>query len=182
MQKLLPYFFSFVVVAVLAIFLFYSGFRELFTVAVPEPPVEEQPAPEEPKDTVVVVRDTFPADRWMEENKQKEGVVEANGIQYKVLEEGKGAKPNKRKRVKMNFELRLTNGKVVESHWGKDVVELPLSNVIPGLQNAMTLMPEGSTWEIYVPWQLGYGEEGSKNIPPHSALIFKVKLIEIIKL
>lgn len=49
MQKLLPYFFSFVVVAVLAIFLFYSGFRELFTVAVPEPPVEEQPAPEEPK-------------------------------------------------------------------------------------------------------------------------------------
>ena len=99
-----------------------------------------------------------------------------------MLEEGKGAKPNKRKRVKMNFELRLTNGKVVESHWGKDVVELPLSNVIPGLQNAMTLMPEGSTWEIYVPWQLGYGEEGSKNIPPHSALIFKVKLIEIIKL
>lgn len=146
--------------------------------AAPEP----TPAPEEPKDTVVVVRDTFPADRWMEENKQKEGVVEANGIQYKVLEEGKGAKPNKRKRVKMNFELRLTNGKVVESHWGKDVVELPLSNVIPGLQNAMTLMPEGSTWEIYVPWQLGYGEEGSKNIPPHSALIFKVKLIEIIKL
>ena len=134
--------------------------------AAPEP----TPAPEEPKDTVVVVRDTFPADRWMEENKQKEGVVEA------------GAKPNKRKRVKMNFELRLTNGKVVESHWGKDVVELPLSNVIPGLQNAMTLMPEGSTWEIYVPWQLGYGEEGSKNIPPHSALIFKVKLIEIIKL
>lgn len=49
MQKLLPYFFSFVVVAVLAIFLFYSGFRDLFTVAVPEPPVEEQPAPEEPK-------------------------------------------------------------------------------------------------------------------------------------
>jgi hypothetical protein len=49
MQKLLPYFFSFVVVAVLAIFLFYSGFRELFMVAVPEPPVEELPAPEEPK-------------------------------------------------------------------------------------------------------------------------------------
>lgn len=49
MGKLLPYFFSFVVVAVLAVFLFYSGFRELFTVAVPEPPVEEQPAPEGPK-------------------------------------------------------------------------------------------------------------------------------------
>ena len=49
MGKLLPYFFSFVVVAALAVFLFYSGFRELLTVAVPEPPVEELPAPEEPK-------------------------------------------------------------------------------------------------------------------------------------
>ena len=143
---------------------------------------EETPAPEEQKDTLAVERDTFPADRWMEENKLKEGVVEANGIQYKVLEEGKGDKPNKRKRVKMNFDLRLTNGKVVESHWGKDVMELAVSNVIPGLQNALTQMPEGSTWEIYVPWQLGYGEEGSKNIPPHSALIFKVKLIEVVKL
>ena len=137
-----------------------------------------------PKDTVetAVPRDTFPADRWMEENKTKEGVVEANGIQYKVLEEGKGDKPNKRKRVKMNFDLKLTNGKVVESHWGKDVMELAITNVLPGLQNALTMMPEGSTWEIYVPWQLGYGAEGSKGIPPYSALIFKVKLIEVVKL
>jgi FKBP-type peptidyl-prolyl cis-trans isomerase FklB len=137
------------------------------------PPVEEV-KPE--------VRDTFPSDKWMEENKQKEGVVEADGIQYKVLQEGTGDKPNKRKRVKMNFEVRLTNGKLVESHWGKDVMELPVANVIPGLQNALTLMPEGSTWEIYIPWQLGYGAEGSKNIPPYSALIFKVKLIEVVKL
>jgi FKBP-type peptidyl-prolyl cis-trans isomerase FklB len=141
------------------------------------------PATEEVKDTVVAeVRDTFPADRWMEENKQKEGVKEANGIQYKVIQEGDGDKPSKRNRVKMNFELRLTNGKLIESHWGKDVVELPLTKVIPGLQNAVTQMPKGSTWEIYVPWQLGYGEEGSKGIPPHSALIFKVKLIDVIKL
>ena len=144
-----------------------------------------QQAPAEEKDTaeaVAVVRDTFPADRWMEENKLKDGVVEENGIQYKVLQEGTGDKPNKRKRVKMNFEVRLTNGKLVESHWGKDVMELPVANVIPGLQNALTLMPEGSTWEIYIPWQLGYGAEGSKNIPPYSALIFKVKLIEVVKL
>ena len=131
---------------------------------------------------VVVVRDTFPADKWMEENKQKEGVIESDGIQYKVIQEGTGKKPNKRMRVKMNFELRLTNGKVVESHMGKDVMELPVSKVIPGLQNALRQMPEGSTWEIYIPWQLGYGAEGSKNIPPHSALIFKVKLIEVVKL
>jgi len=141
----------------------------------------QTPAPEEVKDTVVEVKDTFPADRWMEENKQKEGVLEANGIQYKVIKEGTGAKPNKRNRVKMNFELRLPSGKVIESHWGKDVVEIPLIKVIPGMQNGVTQMPEGSTWEIYVPWQLGYGAEGTKEIPPHSALIFKVKLIEVIK-
>lgn len=142
----------------------------------PEPPTEDSVA------VVAEVRDTFPADKWMEENKQKEGVIESNGIQYKVLQEGTGEKPNKRKRVKINFEVRLTNGKVVESHMGKDVMELPVANVIPGLQNALTQMPEGSTWEIYIPWQLGYGAEGSKNIPPHSALIFKVKLIEVVKL
>ena len=128
-----------------------------------------------------VKRDTFPADRWMEENKQKEGVIEKDSIQYRVIQEGTGKIPNRRMRVKMNFDLRLTNGKVVESHQGKDVMELPISRLIPGLQNALRLMPEGSTWEIYVPWQLGYGEEGSKNIPPHSALIFKVHLIEIVR-
>ena len=120
---------------------------------------------------------------YLDANAKRQGVVVTkSGLQYEVLQEGKGSKPNKRKRVKMNFELRLTNGKVVESHWGKDVMELPVANVIPGLQNALTLMPEGSTWEIYIPWQLGYGAEGSKNIPPYSALIFKVKLLEVVKL
>ncbi len=139
-------------------------------------------APAPAADTVAVKRDTLPADRWMIDNKQKEGVVEANGIQYKILKEGTGDKPNKRKRVKINFEVRLTNGKLVESHMGNDVMELPVSAVIPGLQNALTLMPEGSTWEIYIPWDLAYGAEGSKGIPPYSALIFKVKLIEVVKL
>ena len=142
----------------------------------------EPAKPTEEEVTETVPRDTFPADKWMEENKSKEGVVEANGIQYKVITEGTGVKPNKRKRVKMNFDLRLTNGKVVESHWGKDVMELAITNVLPGLQNALTMMPEGSTWEIYVPWQLGYGAEGSKGIPPYSALIFKVKLIEVVQM
>lgn len=136
------------------------------------PPVEEV-TPE--------VRDTFPSDKWMAENKLKEGVMEADGIQYKVLQEGTGNKPNRRKRVKINFELRTYEGKLVESHMGKDVVEVFVSNLIPGMQNALVMMPEGSTWEIYVPWRLGYGEEGAKNIPPHSALIFKLKLVEIAK-
>ena len=144
-----------------------------------KPEVEKTP---EPVVEQTVPRDTFPDDLWMQENKQKEGVVESNGIQYKILKEGTGAKPNKRKRVKINFEVRLTNGKLVESHMGKDVMELLVGNVIPGLQNALTQMPEGSLWEIYIPWDLAYGEEGSKNIPPHSALIFKVKMIEVVKL
>lgn len=144
---------------------------------------KEAPEPtEQVKDSLEAPRDTFPDDKWMMENKQKEGVVEANGIQYKVLQEGKGDKPNLRKRVKMNFDLRLTNGKLVESHQGRDIAEVGVTNVIPGLQNALTMMPEGSLWEIYVPWQLAYGEEGSKGIPPHSALIFKVKLLEVVKL
>ena len=145
----------------------------------PKPEVEKT---EEPAVEQAVPRDTFPDDLWMQANKEKEGVVESNGIQYKILKEGTGAKPNKRKRVKINFEVRLTNGKLVESHMGKDVMELFVGNVIPGLQNALTQMPEGSLWEIYIPWNLAYGEEGSKNIPPHSALIFKVKMIEVVKL
>ena len=143
---------------------------------------EEKTATEPTADTVAVTqpRDTFPSDRWMMENKKKEGVIESEGIQYRIIKEGTGRIPNKRMRVKMNFELRLTNGKVVESHKGKDVMELPISRLIPGLQNALKQMPEGSIWEVYVPWDLGYGAEGSKNIPPHSALIFNVHLIEIV--
>ena len=144
----------------------------------PQEKTAETPA----ADTVAVVqvRDSFPDDKWMIENKQKEGVTEIDGIQYRVITEGTGKQPNRRSRVKLNFDTRLTNGKVVESHWGKDVMELPVSKVIPGLQNALRLMPVGSTWEIYIPWDLAYGEEGAKNIPPHSALIFKVKLLDIV--
>ena len=125
------------------------------------------------------VRDTFPSDKWMEENKLKDGVVEADGIQYKVIQEGTGEKPHKRSRVKVNFELRTSEGKLIESHMGKDEVELAVHNLIPGMQNALVMMQEGSTWEVYIPWRLGYGEEAQNGIPPHSALIFKVKLIKI---
>lgn len=167
----------------IALFFAFSGFLALASCG-SDGKDNTKAGAEVPKveEAVEEVRDTFPADKWMLENKQKEGVVESDGIQYKVLKEGNGDKPNRRKRVKMNFELRLTDGKLVESHMGKDVVELPVANVIPGLQNALVQMPEGSTWEIYVPWQLAYGEEGSKGIPPHSALVFKVKLIEVVKL
>ena len=138
-----------------------------------ETPLVEEVKPE--------VRDTFPSDKWMEENKQKEGVVEADGIQYKVLQEGTGAKPNRRKRVKINFELKTYEGKLVESHMGKDVVDVAVQNLIPGMQNALVMMPEGSTWEVYVPWKLVEQGKEKEKIKPFSVLIYKIHVISIKK-
>ena len=146
--------------------------------AAPEP----TPAPEEPKDTVVVVRDTFPADRWMEENKQKEGVVEANGIQYKVLQEGKGKSPKATDTVRCHYEGRLLDGTVFDSSYKRgEPADFGLNQVIPGWTEGVQLMKEGAKFRFTIPYLLAYGEQGAgASIPPFSTLIFDVELIKVL--
>lgn len=103
------------------------------------------------------------------------------GVFYKIIKPGSGAKPSDNSTVKVNYEGRLIDGKVFDSSYKrKQAAEFPVNGVIYGWQLALKAMPVGSTWEIYIPEYYGYGANGSgENIPPYSALVFKVELLGI---
>lgn len=116
--------------------------------------------------------------------KAKEGVqATESGLLYEVLKEGKGPKPTENDKVKVNYKGTLINGNIFdasENHGGP--AEFGVSDVIAGWTEALQLMPVGSKWKIYIPYNLAYGERGSGGtIPPYSALIFEVELLEILK-
>lgn len=104
-----------------------------------------------------------------------------SGLRYKVLTEGTGAKPQATDRVKAHYHGTLTDGTVFDSSVDRgDPLEIGVSQVIPGWTEALQLMPVGSKWELYIPFNLAYGPQGSQAIPPYSALIFEVELLEIL--
>lgn len=101
-----------------------------------------------------------------------------NGVLYKVIKVGNGPTPDRYSTVKIVYEGRLAEGAVFDSSKGK-TVSFPTGGLIPGFTTALTHMPVGSEWEIYIPWDQAYGEQGQGPIPPYSALVFKVKLVGI---
>lgn len=120
--------------------------------------------------------------KWLEENKTKEGVVTLpSGLQYKVLTEGTGAIPTSSDKVKVNYEGRLIDGTVFDSSYKRgEPTSFQADRVIKGWTEALTKMSVGSKWELYIPYQLAYGEqEAGQLIKPFSTLIFTVELLEI---
>ena len=122
-------------------------------------------------------------EKFLEENKKKDGVqTTESGLQYKVLTEGTGPKPTAEQTVKVDYEGRLIDGTVFDSSSERgEPLEFPLNGVIKGWTEALSMMPVGSEWEIYVPQELAYGSREMGKIQPFSALIFKVKLLDIVK-
>lgn len=123
-------------------------------------------------------------EKFLEANKQNPGVVTLpDGLQYKIITEGKGQKPVSTDTVTVDYEGRLVNGKVFDSSYSRgEPAEFPVGGVIAGWVEALQLMPEGSTWELYIPSKLAYGEQGVPPlIGPNETLIFKVHLISIKK-
>jgi FKBP-type peptidyl-prolyl cis-trans isomerase FklB len=119
---------------------------------------------------------------FLEENKKKKGVqVLASGLQYKVIKEGTGPKPQPSDVVKVHYKGTLIDGKVFDSSYDRgEPAVFPVMGVIPGWSEALQLMKTGSIWELYIPPQLAYAEHGAgEDIPPQSTLIFKVELISI---
>lgn len=102
------------------------------------------------------------------------------GVFYKELQAGSGAKPTDSSKVRVNYEGRLIDGKIFDSSYERgQAASFPLNGVIQGWQIALKAMPVGSTWEVYIPQYYGYGAAGTDNIPPYSALVFKVELLGI---
>ncbi|MCR5044435.1 MAG: FKBP-type peptidyl-prolyl cis-trans isomerase [Bacteroidaceae bacterium] len=118
-------------------------------------------------------------EKFLEENRTKPGVVStASGLQYKIITQGTGDKPKADQKVTVDYEGRLIDGTVFDSSYKRGTpATFGVNQVIPGWTEALQLMPMGSKWEIYIPYQLGYGERGAgDNIKPYSALIFTVEL------
>ncbi len=121
--------------------------------------------------------------QFLEENAKKEGVVTtASGLQYKVLTQGTGARPSSaNSEVEVHYEGRLIDGKVFDSSYKRgEPLTFFLNQVIAGWTEGVQLMPAGSTYELYIPAELGYGSRGAPGvIPPNATLIFKVELIKV---
>ncbi len=120
---------------------------------------------------------------FLAENAQKEGVVTLpSGLQYKVLVKGEGSVPQANQEVTVKYEGRLLDGTVFDSSYKRNpqTTKFRPTQVIKGWTEALTMMPVGSTWELYIPEELAYGEREAGQIPPYSTLIFKVELVEIV--
>jgi len=121
--------------------------------------------------------------KFLEENAKKEGVVTtASGLQYKVLTAGTGARPaSGNAEVEVHYEGKLINGTVFDSSYKRgEPITFFLNQVIAGWTEGVQLMPVGSTYELYIPSELGYGARGAGGvIPPNATLIFKVELLKV---
>ena len=119
---------------------------------------------------------------FLKENATKPDIkTTKSGLQYKVIKEGKGAKPLANSEVVVHYEGKLLDGTVFDSSYSHgQPATFPLNQVIPGWTEALQLMTEGSTYELYIPPELAYGQFGVPNsIEPNSVLNFKVELIKI---
>ncbi|HYL84980.1 MAG TPA: FKBP-type peptidyl-prolyl cis-trans isomerase [Candidatus Angelobacter sp.] len=119
---------------------------------------------------------------FLSSNGTKEGVTTLpSGLQYKVLEEGTGPKPNPGDMVTVNYRGTLLNGTEFDSSYKRgQPANFAVGQVIKGWTEALQLMPVGSKWQLFIPSELAYGARGAgRDIAPNSTLIFEVELLSI---
>lgn len=128
-------------------------------------------------------------EKFLAENKAKEGVqTTPSGLQYKIITKGNGPIPADTNRVQVNYKGTLIDGTEFDSSYkrkdkngkSKPAVFSP-RQVIKGWGEALTMMPVGSKWELYIPYDLAYGSRNTGKIKPFSALIFEVEVVGIEK-
>ena len=122
-------------------------------------------------------------EKFLADNKAKEGVkTTESGLQYKVITEGKGEIPADTCKVKVNYKGTLIDGTEFDSSYKRnEPATFRANQVIKGWTEALTMMPVGSKWELYIPQELAYGSRESGQIKPFSTLIFEVELVGIEK-
>lgn len=120
---------------------------------------------------------------YLAENARKEGVVTLpSGLQYQVIKEGNGRRPKATDKVKCHYEGMLVDGTLFDSSIQRgEPATFPLNGVIKGWTEGLQLMQEGAKYRFFIPYHLGYGENGAgASIPPFAALVFDVELIEVV--
>lgn len=119
---------------------------------------------------------------WLVANAKKNGVkTTTTGLQYKVITAGTGAIPTSTDEVTVKYEGKMIDGTVFDSSYKRSpqTSTFRCDQVIKGWTEALTMMPVGSKWELYIPQDLGYGERAAGQIKPYSTLIFSVELVSI---
>ena len=119
---------------------------------------------------------------FLAENKKKDGVITLpSGLQYKVLTTGNGKKPTANDKVSLNYRGTLIDGTEFDNSYKRgEPVVFPVGGVIKGLSEALQLMPVGSKWQIVIPADIAYGEQGAGGqIAPNAVLIFEIELLGI---
>lgn len=123
------------------------------------------------------------SDAYLAKNKAEPGVhVTSDGLQYQVISQGNGPKPTASDTVQINYTGSFVNGKVFDStsqHQPPGPATIDLANVIPGMREALMLMPVGSHYKVVIPPDLAYGSQPKGPMPPNAALIFDVSLVKI---
>jgi len=117
-------------------------------------------------------------------NAKKEGVkTTASGLQYEVITEGKGEVPGDKDEVVVKYEGCLLDGTVFDSSYkrGDGTAKFRPSQLIKGWGEALKMMPAGSKWKLYIPYNLAYGARDMRDIKPYSALVFTVELVKVVK-
>jgi FKBP-type peptidyl-prolyl cis-trans isomerase FklB len=145
---------------------------------------QESMAKKQDEMKVVAAKNKADGKKFLEDNSKKAGVKSTpSGLQYKVVKEGKGEKPKDSDVVETNYRGTTIDGKEFDSSAKHgSTFSFPVNGVIKGWSEALKLMPVGSKWELYIPSDLAYGDEGyGEDIPPGSTLVFEVELLGIKK-
>lgn len=120
---------------------------------------------------------------FLEENaKRAEITVTDTGLQYEVIEAGEGEIPSAASTVRTHYRGTLIDGTEFDSSYSRNApAEFAVGGVIAGWTEALQLMPVGSKWKLYIPFDLAYGERGAGGaIGPYQALIFEIELLAIV--
>ena len=123
-------------------------------------------------------------EEFLANNKKQEGVITTpSGLQYKVIVKGNGPQPTDTSTVKVNYSGKLLNGKEFDSSYKRgQPAEFPVNGVIKGWTEALKMMHVGDKWDLFIPADLAYGEQGAGGmIEPNSVLLFEVELLDIVK-
>jgi FKBP-type peptidyl-prolyl cis-trans isomerase len=120
--------------------------------------------------------------RFMNENSMAPGVITTkSGLQYKIIKPGAGQKPNENSTIECRYQGSLVNGTLFEQSPPNKSVVIKISDLIPGLKEALSLMPVGSKWEVFIPPKLGFAElDNAPNVGPAAILVYKLELLKIV--
>lgn len=123
------------------------------------------------------------SDAFLLANKAKTGIVALpSGVQYRVIEEGAGARPGLESKVSVHYRGSKLDGREFDSSFARGTPEeFTVNAVLKGWQEVLPLMKAGSTWQIFVPPELAFGARGNPPVGPNEALMFDLKLVEVIQ-